>query len=122
MASWSPTAIRRMSISSEQVARALGSEGDVPAARQTLALVDGSLAHTSSSTQADSRRNKGPKSRVTMLSMRSTRVISVTPQTDVPPKPVKILFAQVIEASDAAEAISILKAMPVDPNRFSPVA
>jgi two-component system, response regulator PdtaR len=60
-------------------------------------------------------------------------VISVTPQTDVPPKPVKVLFAEdedlvrlmladvlreegflVFEASDAAEAISTLKAMPVD--------
>jgi Response regulator receiver domain len=60
-------------------------------------------------------------------------VISVTPQTDVPPKPVKVLFAddedlvrlmmadvlrekgfQVIEASDAAEAISIIKTTPVD--------
>jgi CheY-like chemotaxis protein len=60
-------------------------------------------------------------------------VISVTPQTDVPPKPVKVLFAddedlvrlmmaevlrdegfRVIEASDAAEAISIIKTTPVD--------
>jgi CheY-like chemotaxis protein len=62
-----------------------------------------------------------------------TRVISVTSQTDVPPEPVKVLFAededlvrlmmddvlrdagfQVIEASDAAEAISIIKTTPVD--------
>jgi CheY-like chemotaxis protein len=60
-------------------------------------------------------------------------VISVTSQTDVPPKPVKVLFAEdedlvrlmladvlreegflVFEASDAAEAISTLKAMLVD--------
>jgi CheY-like chemotaxis protein len=60
-------------------------------------------------------------------------VISKTPQTDAPPKQVKVLFAEdedlvrlmladvlreegflVFEASDAAEAISTLKAMPVD--------
>jgi CheY-like chemotaxis protein len=60
-------------------------------------------------------------------------VISVTPQTDVPPKPVKVLFVedevllrlmmadvlreegfQVYDASDAAVAISILQAMAVD--------
>ena len=62
-----------------------------------------------------------------------TRVISATPQSDVPSKPVKVLFAedevlvrlmmaealrregfQVFEASDGEEGISILKAMPVD--------
>jgi membrane protein len=36
MASWSPSEIRRMSISSEQVARALGSKGDAPAAREDI--------------------------------------------------------------------------------------
>jgi CheY-like chemotaxis protein len=60
-------------------------------------------------------------------------VISKTPQTDAPPKQVKVLFAEdedlvrlmladvlreegflVFEASDAAEAISTLKAMLVD--------
>ena len=60
-------------------------------------------------------------------------MISVTPQTDVPPKPVKVLFVedevllrlmmadvlreegfQVYDASDAAVAISILQAMAVD--------
>jgi CheY-like chemotaxis protein len=60
-------------------------------------------------------------------------VISVTPQTDVPPKPVKVLFVedevllrllmadvlreegfQVYDASDAAVAISILQAMAID--------
>jgi CheY-like chemotaxis protein len=61
------------------------------------------------------------------------RVSSASPGGDLPPKPVKVLFAededlvrlmmadvlrdagfQVLEASDAAEAISILKAMAVD--------
>jgi CheY-like chemotaxis protein len=60
-------------------------------------------------------------------------VISVTPQTDVPPKPVKVVVAedevlvrlmvaevlrgegfQVFEASNGQEGISILKAMAVD--------
>ena len=60
-------------------------------------------------------------------------MISATPQSDVPSKPVKVLFAedevlvrlmmaealreegfQVFEASDGEEGISVLKAMPVD--------
>ena len=60
-------------------------------------------------------------------------MISATPQSDVPPKPVKVLLAedevllrlmvaevlrgegfQVFEVSDAEEGISILKAIPVD--------
>ena len=92
----------------------------------------GSLAHTSSLTQADSRRNKGPKSGVAVL-LRFTRVISVTPEASVPPKPVKVLVAedvvlvrlmmadmlrgegfQVFEASNGQEGISIMKTMPVD--------
>jgi CheY-like chemotaxis protein len=63
----------------------------------------------------------------------SMGVISVTPQTDVPPKPVKVVVAedevlvrlmvaevlrgegfQVFEASNGQEGISILKTMPVD--------
>jgi hypothetical protein len=72
---------------------------------QTLALVDGSLAHTSSLTQADGRRNKGPKSGVAVLSG-STRVISVTPQTDVPPKPVKVLFAEDEDLDGRVECLS----------------
>ena len=38
-------------------------------------------------------RNRGVTSGVTVL-LGSTRVISVTPQTDVPPKPVKVLFVE----------------------------
>ena len=77
-------------------------------------------------------RHREPGNGVAALSG-LTRVISETPQTDAPPKQVKVLFAEdedlvrlmladvlreegflVFEASDAAEAISTLKAMPVD--------
>jgi hypothetical protein len=42
---------------------------------------------------SDSGRNKGDRNGVSVL-LRSTRVISVTPQADVPPKPVKVLFVE----------------------------
>jgi hypothetical protein len=42
---------------------------------------------------SDSGRNKGDRNGVSVL-LRSTRVIGVTPQADVPPKPVKVLFVE----------------------------